>query len=509
MKKIIIAGGGLASIILANQLAGSAEVSIVTKGKFTEGNSWRAQGGISFPLLQEDSEISHLEDTLKAGCYQNDVSMAKMMVNKGRLYIKKLTEELTVFDRYKAGTFILGKEAAHSYPRILHAGGDQTGKKLMQSLYKKLHTEVTLEENVMMQDLLIEDNMCRGVIIRDKWNRVHWRRADAVVIASGGIGGIFASTTNDKNTTGDGLAMAWRAGVQLKDLEYIQFHPTLLNAASEEPVLISEAVRGEGAVLVLEDGRRIMKGIPGEDLAARDIVAREVSAHTQAGKKVYLDITMIDRFSERFPQVTALCRAAGIAVEQGRLPVTAGAHFHMGGVKTDRNGQTSIAGLYAVGEAACTGVHGANRLASNSLLEAIVFAKQAAAAILKMNQPVSSFTTRSTASFFSLPIKRENKLPEKKEIKQKISRALGVVRNERNLKELITWTAPYALSSSITSSMEEEEKRNMLTSAYITAVAALANETSIGAHFRADKHPVKEEQEHESIVFEGPIKDFF
>lgn len=495
MKEVLIAGGGLAAVTAANKLAGTCKVTMIIKGARTEGNSWKAQGGIACTFLPEDSAISHIEDTLKAGCFLNDYDTVAMLVNKGKIHIKNMVSDLTIFDRETSGKLQLGREGAHSFSRIIHAGGDQTGKKLMASLYKKIDPAVSIREHVMVQDLLVEDNKCRGVILRDSFNRLSFQMADAVIIASGGIGGMFEATSNDRSSTGDGLAIASRAGVKLKHLEYIQFHPTLLQTAEKNAPLISEAVRGAGAVLVLENGRRIMEDTPGRDLAPRDVVARKVSHYTQAEIPVYLDISQVDNFPVRFPQITALCAEAGIAVAGGKLPVTCGAHFHMGGIETNREGQTSLPQLYAIGEAACTGVHGANRLASNSLLEAIVFANQAALSIQNMN--VSKAVGNIVKSIpFSVSSRAEDPaLPSKQEIRRKVSQALGILRNEKDLKQLIAWSGACLSSTAVLSSKSEEEKRNMLTAANTIAAAALANKQSTGAHFRTDKLPREETNE--------------
>ncbi|SDN72235.1 L-aspartate oxidase [Alkalicoccus daliensis] len=492
MHKIYIAGGGAAALTAANYLAEYADVTLIMKGKRNRGNSWLAQGGIAGAVSPEDSLKSHVQDTMKAGCFLNDLQMVKDFIKEGRELLQELEQAGSLFDRDNEGNVLLGKEGAHSFPRVLHAGGDQTGRKLMEFLTSKLNPAVSVMEDTMVMDLLTEKGQCRGLIVQDKQNVCHWLKADAVILATGGIGGLFLNTSNDIQSTGDGLAMAWRSGVKLQDLEYIQFHPTLLAGGRG---LITEAIRGAGAELILEDGERLMKHIPGGSLAARDVVAREVFRHTLAGKKVYLDISNVPHFKTRFPQVAKMCMEEKIILENGKIPVETGAHFHMGGIQADKWGRTSLNNLYAIGETACTSVHGANRLASNSLLEALVFARRCALVIKNNINEKAPINREKFLSFRS----RENKaeLPEKQEIKNKVTEALGVIRDSGKLREFLKWSDPYLYIPSLAASPEVQEKRNMIISAHIICEAALKNTESLGAHFRADSTNTKEKVTHE------------
>lgn len=487
MHKIIIIGGGTAALTAADYLAEDAEVTLFIKGKRTNGNSWLAQGGIAGAIAANDSLKSHIDDTLKAGCFLNNRKMVEDMVSEGKEILETLEQTGSLFDKDKEGNILLGREGAHSCARVLHAGGDQTGKKLMELLTLKLHPAVKVQEDMMALDLLIENGSCRGVIVQDKQGNCRSFGADAVILATGGIGGLFNATSNDLRSTGDGLAMAWRAGAELQDLEYIQFHPTLLAGGNG---LISEAVRGAGARLRLEDGTSVMKDIPAGDLAGRDITARKVYEQVQAGKQVFLDISRLNNFNTEFPQVAELCRKAGINLNNGKIPVESGAHFHMGGIKTDKWGRSSISSLYAIGETACTGVHGANRLASNSLLEALVFGKRCAEKIKET--VLRESPAENLPIFFHRFSIRNDHLPAKSEIKNRVTEALGVVREAGGISKLLSWSAPLLSAYSSPGTPEDHEKMNMIACAHIIGKAALYNTNSLGAHFRSDEVKLKE-----------------
>lgn len=377
----LIIGSGIAGLYTAIRAAAHGTVLLVTKGGLLESNTWHAQGGVAAALGREDSAQAHFIDTLQAGaglCLKDAVSI---LVSDGPQRILDLISLGTRFDRSPSGELLLGREAAHSQRRIVHARGDGTGAEIAETLatYAKHTANLQVKEGCLALQLQIQQGYCTGASLYQDGNLIHCL-ARATVLATGGCGQVFKYTTNPDVATGDGFAMAARAGARLKDMEFIQFHPTAL-AINENPMpLISEAVRGEGAILVNEQGERFMPAIhKWAELAPRNVVARAIFHQMQAGHKVYLDATMLgERFPIRFPTIFRLCQERGLDPRHQQIPVAPSAHFIMGGIQADTVGRTSIPGLFACGEVACTGVHGANRLASNSLLEGLVFAERVA-----------------------------------------------------------------------------------------------------------------------------------
>jgi L-aspartate oxidase len=371
---VLIIGSGIASLTVAAKLCKEKNVVIITKKKIRNSNSMLAQGGVAVAIAEDDHWKSHFDDTMNAGCYANREEMVELLVKEGQRTIQSLIKEGMAFDRDEEGNLLLGKEGAHRARRILHAGGDRTGAFLTEYMIKRVQEHATIIEDETVIDLIVRNKTCVGVITRTEEGNVQKYVAQHIVLATGGIGGIYRYTSNAQVITGDGLAMAYRAGCELEDLEFVQFHPTMLYVNGYACGLVSEAVRGEGAILVTSTGGRVMQGVHEmEDLAPRDIVSREIYQRLLQKERVFLDISMITHFEKRFPAITELCHRHDISVEEGLIPVVPGAHFHMGGIKTNQHGETSISRLYAVGEVACQGVHGANRLASNSLLEGLVY----------------------------------------------------------------------------------------------------------------------------------------
>ncbi|MCE7793690.1 L-aspartate oxidase [Salipaludibacillus sp. CUR1] len=502
---VLIIGGGLAATVAALKLADHMSVVLVRKGTEEDGNSRKAQGGIAAALHKNDSPSLHELDTLIAGCHKNDRQMVNILVHEGKVRLKRWIEEGLPFDMAEDGDYSYGIEGAHRMRRILHSGGDRTGEKVMGYFGQRLKERIPAYDSLTAAELLIDQGVCRGALFTDNQGSVKKISARHTILATGGVGGLFQETSNDSLITGDGLAMAWRAGADLKDLEYIQFHPTLIYSNGKATGLASEALRGEGARLIDETGNRIMEGVhPLKDLAPRDVVARKLYEKVREGHDVYLDISRIHRFCQRFPQISRLCRAQGIDLKKKVIPVRPGAHFHMGGVRTDEHGRTTVPGLYAVGEAAGNGVHGANRLASNSLLEAVVFGERTGEYILSHPAPHHAMNMGSI---------RDNHeggltiLPGKGVIRRKVSSALGVCRNREDLQDFISWAEVYEFKySSIYSSSlfnkEMIEQRNMLLAAWLIAKAALKNEHSCGAHFREDG---KERSVNEQVFAETTI----
>ncbi|MCH1625708.1 L-aspartate oxidase [Fredinandcohnia quinoae] len=486
---VVIIGSGIAALTAAYQLSADLNVIILTKSKKTNSNSNLAQGGIASAIGKDDSWQTHLTDTLVAGCHHNREDSTKLLVQTGPSYLEELIKEGMVFDLDIQKNLQLGKEGAHSTRRIVHAGGDSTGRELILHMLDRVKNRVQIIEDEMAIDLIIDNQSCIGVETKTFHDTTNQYYGTHIILATGGCGGLYSFTSNDESITGDGLAMAYRAGAQLADLEFIQFHPTLLHVNSKGCGLISEAVRGEGAILVSEDGRKLMKAVhPQEDLAPRDVVARVLHQEMLSGNKVYLDISMISNFEVHFPTITNLCESKGIQINKGLIPVIPGAHFSMGGVLTDHRGRTSIEGLYAVGEVACTGVHGANRLASNSLLEGIVFGNLVADDILNRKKMIIPNRTHAqTRNQYDHPTFI---LPTKTEIQQMMTENVGIVRSKEHLKIAIEWFETYKqqFDEASLSSLTKDQliSVNMITVGWLIATSALQRRESRGGHFRED-----------------------
>ncbi len=477
-KKILILGSGIAAHVVASELCHHYDVTILTKETKSHNNSLKAQGGIAAALSIDDSWQQHVQDTIKAGSYYNDNNAVEFLCKNGKKEILTLTEQIA-FDCTPYGELSLGKEGAHSTRRIVRAGGDQIGVHLMNYYANQIQENVHMIENEMAIELVIEDNQLTGVITIDTNNNCKQYEADDVVIATGGCGNLFATTSNDKSVTGDGIALAYRAGALIRDMEFIQFHPTMLPSGG----LISEAVRGEGGFLVDEQNMRFMDAYSElGDLASRDIVARAIHQEKQKGHSIYLNISEIQEFEIRFPQITSICEESNINWQEGLIPITPGAHFLMGGIATDMNGETSIPHLYAVGEVACSGVHGANRLASNSLLEGIVFAKQVAHTIRTKTVFEKQTIPKMTTKY------KECSLPSLSILQEKMMQYCGIERNTIELKQLITWLERYILPlpSILQKSRQEIELYHCYTTAWLIATSAYRRKASIGAHYLID-----------------------
>ena len=484
---IIIIGSGISALTAAYRSSLKKNVIIITKSKVTNSNSILAQGGVASSVGKDDSWRSHFNDTVSAGCYHNKESAVEILVQNGPSYLWKLINDGMNFDRDEDHNLVLGKEGAHSTRRILHAGGDATGKALVLHMLAKVKERVQIFEDLTAIDFLIENDHCIGVKAKSQNNEIFDYFADYTILATGGCGGLYSFSSNDKTIMGDGLAMAYRSGAELCDLEFIQFHPTLLHKDGRSCGLVSEAVRGEGAILVDEDGRPIMNGLhPLLDLAPRDVVARAIFDEICNGKSIFLDISMIDDFASRFPTITNLCIKNGIKIENGLIPVVPGAHFSMGGVKTNTRGQTTIPNLYAIGEVACTGVHGANRLASNSLLEGIVFGNLVANDIFVDYIPNRLYPV---AKGIGKPYYTLN-LPSKTQIQTLMMENVGIVRNDEQLEYAIEWLEKFKRKfdeispSSLT--IEQLEIVNMITVGWLIASSAKMRTESRGSHFRED-----------------------
>lgn len=497
MARVLVVGGGIAGLWTAVKAADAGhEVEVVTKTELVDGNTRHAQGGIAAALFPDDSAARHYADTIAAGAGLSDPAAVRVLCDEGPARVRDLIRFGVAFDRGDSG-LQRGLEAAHSRARILHVGGDATGAAIESALVTTVRRRaVRVHEHTMLVDLLVEDGRVVGARLLAASGLIDVR-ADAVVLATGGSGCLYRHTTNPDVATGDGVAAAWRAGADVADLEFVQFHPTALSAPGTP--LISEAVRGEGAVLVDERGERFMTEVdPRAELAPRDVVARAVWRRMaeQDGRPVHLDATSLGGafLAERFPGIDAACREAGFDWSAAPVPITPAAHYAMGGVVTDLDGRTTLPGLLAVGECAGTGVHGANRLASNSLLEAAVFADRAARAL---GSPVSDLETRRTASGATRPPVSSSKgdadgdadrdaapVVDRAALQQLMWEHAGLERSAAGLAaasaRLDRWCAPEVHDR------RTAEDRNLLDLARLTIAAALERTASVGAHFRTD-----------------------
>ena len=482
---VIIIGSGLAGLMAAEILSTEKNVIIITKSKLGKSNSKMAQGGIAAAVAKEDDWREHFLDTIVAGGYHNNEEITKMLVQKGPVMIDKLTKLGVKFDKDETGTFSLGKEGAHRRRRILHAGGDATGKEIIECLVERLKGHVTIYENEMAIDFIIDNKTCTGVYTQDADGIQNYYIAPHTILATGGAGQLYEVTSNCSDVTGDGMAMAYRAGVELIDMEFVQFHPTMIVKNNQAVGLVSEAVRGEGARLILKNGKFLMDGIHElKDLAPRDVVSREIHLALQQGKQLFLDISTIPSFEKRFPSITSICNKAGVDIKTGKIPVAPGAHFIMGGVAVNEKGETSLKGLYAAGEVSQTGVHGANRLASNSLLEAVVFANEVATNIMK--QPAKVITDVPSVKLLTTNVS----LPTIEEIKAVMTKFVGIVRTKSNLLYAKKWFEQFQsiIRENRYYHMSNSEKIicNLLTIGYCITISALHRTESRGGHFRTD-----------------------
>ncbi len=476
----VIIGAGMAGLMTALHLA-PRPVVIVTRAKLgAQSSSELAQGGLAAALGPGDCPERHLADTLAAGDGLCNADIARHVTAAAPRAIAALERFGVRFDRAPDGQPHLGLEAAHSRNRIVHAEGDGTGRAIVAALVAAVRAtpSITVLEGLEARQLLMIDGAVAGVLVEGAQGQVGLQTSRAV-IATGGIGGLFDATTNPAASWGQGLMLAAAAGAELADLEFIQFHPTALAGATRPMRLVSEAVRGEGAILVDETGRRFLETVPGAELAPRDVVARAVATQLAAGRRVYLDTRQClgAAFSTRFPAIAAFCREAGIDPAKEPIPVRPAAHYHMGGIAVDREGRSTVDGLWACGEAACTGLHGANRLASNSLIEAAVCAHDVAESIA-----ATPAKARQMPFAASKPPKADPAA-----IRLIVSRAMGVTRNGRDLRHAITALLPTARAN------------DAAAMGLMVAVAALRREESRGGHFRCD-FPCKSDAAHHSYL---------
>ncbi|QCI67587.1 L-aspartate oxidase [Phreatobacter stygius] len=467
----VIIGGGMAGLMTALALAPEPVVVITKAPLGQEASSAWAQGGLAASLGPDDSPALHAADTIAAGDGLCDAHVVERIAQGAPQAIATLARLGTGFDRGADGTVSLGLEAAHGRNRIVHAAGDGTGREIMRALVAAVGRtpSITVVAGLEARRLLVEDNTVCGVLAVGPSGPIAFG-SGRVIVATGGIGGLFLDSTNPPGCFGQGLALAARAGAVLADLEFIQFHPTAFDGPNRPMPLISEAVRGEGAIVIDETGRRFMADQPGAELAPRDVVARAVWRHLGEGHQVFLDARQRPGadFARRFPAIAAFCRSAGIDPALQPIPIRPAEHYHMGGIAVDGAGRTSVGGLWALGEAAATGLHGANRLASNSLTEAAVTAGWVA-------ESVASTPARR------LPPPRPVAVPpppDPSAIRPILSRGAGVLRDRQSLEAAIRALLPLASSSG--------PAGDPASVGLMIAVAALAREESRGGHYRTD-----------------------
>ncbi|MFQ5563840.1 MAG: L-aspartate oxidase [Parvularculaceae bacterium] len=482
---ILIVGAGVAGLYTALKLA-PRPVTIVTARPLGMGGAsvW-AQGGLAAAVGPDDSPALHLEDTIAAGDGLVDEIAARILVEGGPACVEDLLRIGVPFDRDEAGALVVGREAAHSRDRIVHAAGDQAGAAIMTALIAAAREaqHITILERIVVEDLLTEDGRVAGVLayIVEKGERAPMP-ASETVLATGGLGGLYAVTTNPVRAQSHGLAFAARAGAVIRDSEFVQFHPTALDLGLDPAPLATEALRGEGATLVDENGRRFMPDYhPLAELAPRDVVARAVETEIAAGRGAFLDArqSIGPRFPELFPTVFAACEKAGLDPRYAPMPIAPAAHYHMGGVMTDTDGRTSLDGLWAVGEVASTGVHGANRLASNSLLEAVVFGARAADQ-LRDKTAIPLREPHAPNDRYALPAKPADG-DALARLRKTMAADCALLRSKESLARTLDEIDALDRSEAMTSGL-----KSALVSARLIAAAALAREESRGGHYRTD-----------------------
>ncbi len=516
---IIVVGSGAAGLYAALCLPPHYRVALITKDTLKTGASDWAQGGIAAAIAPEDSPQFHQEDTLKAGVGLCDESAVQFLVDHAGTAIQSLVEMGVAFDR-KGNNLAMTLEAAHSRPRVLHAA-DTTGRAIVTTLMEKVIQRPNIETIAQAIALQLwidpQEKRCQGLSVLYE-GQIQWLQAGAVILATGGGGQVYAQTTNPAVSTGDGVALAWRAGAIVRDLEFFQFHPTALTKPNAPHFLISEAVRGEGAHLVDTQGRRFAFDYhPSGELAPRDVVSRGICHYLQSQSKssqsnVYLDLRPIEpeRIRYRFPNIIRVCQKWGVDVFKEPIPVAPAAHYWMGGVNVDLNNSTSIKGLYAIGETASTGVHGANRLASNSLLECLVFAAQ----LSKLNVTSVVPMKQTTERVINHEEQWQQEMPQIREIRQALPplmwQSAGISRSQTVLQEAIAQVSVWqnqlkslSVSQPIFNLLPGQsvkfkeaetqsylrtcsETLNLLDIAYLILKSSLFRTESRGGHYRQD-----------------------
>jgi L-aspartate oxidase len=486
---VVVVGAGIAGLMAALKLA-PTPVTVLSKRRLGSGaaTDW-AQGGIAAAIGADDSPSLHAIDTQRAGAGISDARIVKILTSDAPARIEELLELGATFDRNASGELALGREAAHQRRRIVKAGGDATGHEILKALIAAVRESpsITVVEDVTADDIILGGGRVAGVFAHESAGDAHAYLAPAVVIATGGIGRLYRYTTNPVEATGDGIAMAARCGALLADMEFVQFHPTALAIGADPMPLVTEAVRGEGAVLLNDLGERFMLAVHADaELAPRDVVARAIFEQLQRGRLVGLDASAAigNAFPQAFPTVFGFCQAAGIDPRTARIPVAPAAHYYMGGIAVDEWGRSSLEGLWACGEASASGVHGANRLASNSLLEALVYGSRVAENIIAMypegNQP-HDVAEGLEHTMCARPEDGQT-VQATRDLRNLMYANVGLVRNEFGLREALSRIE--ALEAAFPHAANE--LRNLLVVGRLIAEAALARKESRGSHYRSD-----------------------
>ena len=504
----IIVGGGIAGLRAAIALAPSGHVLILTKADTTESNTGYAQGGIAAAVGPDDSPALHARDTVRAGDGLCDEAAVAVLVEEGPKYVRELMSWGARFAHEADGSLALGLEAAHSVRRVLYAA-DATGREIGRAMWRRVVTLPSIQtvDHALVTELIVEDGVVRGVRFFDHAGALREARSRATLLATGGAGQVFRETTNPAVATGDGIALAYRAGARVADLEFVQFHPTALKQPGAPRFLMSEALRGEGARLVNAEREAFMlRYDPAGDLAPRDVVARSIVRESdRTGGGVFLTLAHLDaeHVRARFPTIAAMCREVGLDLATDLIPVGPAAHYLMGGIHTDVWARTSLPGLFAAGETACTGVHGANRLASNSLLEGLVFGARAGIAMLGVDAGGPTGDGRwamgggdgdssSSAARPAPSAHRPSPEMDAAAIRDLMWRAAGLFRTREQLETAVVAldqahaAGKAAIGRAGAKEADEWRRFNLVTVARLIARAALRREESRGGHFRAD-----------------------
>ena len=491
----LIIGSGIAALRAAPEVAGHGDVLILTKGGPGEGNTGHAQGGIAAAVGPTDTPELHGADTIAAGDGLCDPHAVAVLVQDGPRFVRELISWGVQFDRASSGELALAMEAAHSARRVLHAR-DATGREIGRVLWERASQlpQVKTHDHARVVDLVVEDGRCVGARFLTSDGTLAIALAPAVLLATGGAGQVYHETTNPQVATGDGVAMAYRAGAAVIDLEFVQFHPTALMVEGQPRFLLSEALRGEGAQLVNASGEAFMgRYEPAGDLAPRDRVSRAIVRESRrTNRPVYLSLERLDPHfvHRRFPLISDMCRRAGLDLARDRIPVGPAAHYVMGGVQTDLDGRTTIPGLFAAGEVACTGVHGANRLASNSLLEGLVFGARAGCAMREDKSSGVGLPSRVPTSLRAATVARV--LSDPVELTRMMWLDVGLFRDREGLTRALTALEPAwkemddMLAGGGVLHPEDWRTASILTVGRLIALAALRREESRGGHYRAD-----------------------
>ncbi len=511
----VVIGAGIAGLRAGIELAAAGSVLVLAKREITESATQYAQGGIAAALSDEDEISLHLQDTLDAGDGLCNVEAARVLVEEGPERIQELVEWGTAFDR--SGTKLaFTREGAHSRSRVLHAHGDSTGREIGRALYAKSKTlkRMSVVEFAFSADLWISQGRICCVRVMNEKNQMQQVRSPAVLLATGGLGQIYRETTNPGVATADGVAMAFRAGAEISDMEFVQFHPTALYLKGAPRFLLSEALRGEGAYLRNSEMVRFMpKYHPMAELAPRDVVARaimhEIEISPAPDPLVFLDMTHLEpaHLRNRFPRIYSTCLQYNVDITTDLVPVRPAAHYSMGGVRTDLEGRTSLQGLFAAGEVACTGVHGANRLASNSLLEGLVFGARAGRC-MRESHPISHKLSPAVNQVLEPSVlKPASNSPGSAEetiraIQDLMWREVGIVRCGSGLKKAIAQLEALQPRPNRQKSRREFEAANIQQAALLIARSALVRQESRGAHYRTD-FPSHDASFHKHSIISG------